>query len=573
MRLSGLPADDDRYSLCVVGAGPIGLAFALEAADAGARVLLLDAGTETSGRRDKPVRSRHDDHIVDLDRHAPELQTTRIGVGGTSWMWGGRCVTYEPVDFEQRDYVPDSDWPITFDDIAPWQNKAQEYLDSGGGPFVSDRPDWPGLGELRMSQLERWARQPQVGPRLGSAVAAHPNIGLLCDTTVVSVSFDDEGGSVEELTAVHAGRAAIIRADRYVLASGGMETLRLLLAAQQTLPRAFGGVDGPLGRYYMGHATGSIANVVLDDPADFDALDFVRDAYDSYTRRRFSLSGEALREHELLNASFYLDNPPFWDYRHGNATLSAVFLALAVPAVGRRILAEGIRLRHIGPAPRRYWPHVLNVLRRPWRAIADSSNILRWRYVSTVRKPGFLLRTENGTYALHYHSEQEANPESRITPNGRKNRDGTPALDIDFRYTDRDVDSILRFHALIDDQLRAAGRGHVEYLDPEEGRAAAVWEQAIDGFHHIGTTRMSALAGDGVVDAECRVHGVDNLYIASSSVLRTSAEANPTFTALCLALRLAHHLTDAPVAEAVDQSANLSVASITASRMPGSSNA
>jgi choline dehydrogenase-like flavoprotein len=561
MRLSGLPGDDDHYSLCVVGAGPIGLAFALEAADAGARVLLLDAGTETSGRRDKPVRSRHDDHIVDIDRHAPELQTTRIGVGGTSWMWGGRCVTYEAVDFEQRDYVPDSDWPITIDAILPWRDKAQEYLDSGGGPFVSALPDWPGIGELHMSQLERWARQPQVGPRLGSAVAAHPNIGLLCGATVVSIVFDEPGSSVEQLTVLHSDRTTVIRADSYVLAGGGMETVRLLLAAQQTLPHAFGGADGPLGRYYMGHATGSIANVVLDDPADFAALDFVRDAYDSYTRRRFSLSGEALREHKLLNASFYLDNPPFWDYRHGNTTLSAVFLALAVPLVGRRILAEGIRLRHIGPAPRRYWPHVMNVLRRPWRAIADSTNILRWRYVSTVRKPGFLLRTENGTYALHYHSEQEANPESRITPNGLKNHDGTPALDIDFRYTDRDVDSILRFHALIDEQLRAAGRGRVEYLDPEEGRTAAIWEQAIDGFHHIGTTRMSALPGDGVVDAECRVHGVDNLYIASSSVLRTSAEANPTFTTLCLALRLAHHLTDALKAKPADLAANLSTAS------------
>lgn len=573
MRLTGVPADDDRYSVCVIGAGPIGLALALEAADAGARVLLLDSGTETSGRRVKPLRHRHDDSILDLDRHAPELQTTRTGVGGTSWMWGGRCVTYEPIDFEQRDYVPDSDWPITFDDIAPWRDKAQAYLDSGGGPFVSDLPDWQGLGELRMSQLERWARQPQVGPRLASAVAAHPNIGLLCDTTVVSIVFDDAGGRVQALTALHGGRTTVIRGDRYVLASGGMETLRLLLAAQQVLPHAFGGIDGPLGRYYMGHATGSIANVVLDDPADFDALDFVRDAYDTYTRRRFSLSGEALREHELLNASFYLDNPPFWDHRHGNATLSAVFLALAVPFVGRRILAEGIRLRHIGESPRRYWPHLLNILRRPWRAIADSADILRWRYVSTVRKPGFLLRTENGTYALHYHSEQEANPESRIRVNGRENADGTPALDIDFRYTDRDVDSILRFHALIDEQLRAAGRGRIEYLDPEEDRAAAVWAQAIDGFHHIGTTRMSALPADGVVDSECRVHGLENLFVASTSVLRTSAEANPTFTALCLALRLAHHLTDVTAEQPVAQPANLSVASMTASSIPGSSNA
>jgi choline dehydrogenase-like flavoprotein len=542
VKLTTLPTGE--YGVCVVGAGPVGLAFALEAADAGLRVLLLDAGGERAGRRDKPPARRRNDVILDPERHAPELQTTRIGIGGTSWMWGGRCVTYEPVDFKQRDYVPASDWPIGFDDVAPWRDAAKEYLDCGTGPFAVAEPDWEGLGDLHMSQLERWARQPKVGPRLGAAVFAHPGIDVLCDAPVLSLDLDADGSTVLGLRIEFEGRPAEIRASRYVLAAGGMETVRLLLDAQCALPASFGGAGGPLGRYYMGHATGSIANIVLTDPDDFAALDFHRDEHDSYTRRRFSLSGEALKEHELLNASFYLDNPPFYDYRHQNATLSAVFLALSFPPVGRRILAEGIRLRHIGPAPRRYWPHIRNVLRRPWPAIRDSWDILRRRYLSPVRKPGFLLDNAGGTYALHYHSEQIANPDSRVTLNGGANPDGTPSLDIDFRYTDQDIDSVLRFHALLDERLRASGRGRIEYLDPPEGRPAAVWEQAIDGFHHIGTTRMSARPEDGVVDGDSRVHGVNNLYVASTSVLRTSAEANPTFMAVCLALRLAHHLAE-----------------------------
>lgn len=548
MKLTTLPAEGENYAVCVVGAGPVGLSFALEAADAGLRVLLLDAGGEDAGRRDKPVGRRRNDTIVDPDRHAPELQTTRVGVGGASWMWGGRCVSYEPVDFEQRDFVPDSDWPIGFSAIEPWRAKAQEYLDCGAGGFASDEPGWDGLGDLKISQLERWARQPKLGPRLGALVAAHPLIDLLCDAPVVGVAFDSDGTTVEGLRILSDDRPAVVRADRYVLAAGGMETVRLLLDGQRTLPAAFGGVDGPLGRYYMGHATGSIANVVLTEPADIADMDFQLDEHNSYVRRRFSLPAESLRDHELLNGSFYLDNPPFYDYRHRNATLSAVFLALAVPPVGRRILAEGIRLRHTGPAPRRYWPHIVNVLRRPIRAIIDSADILRRRYLSNVRKPGFLLRNPGGTYAIHYHSEQVANPDSRVRLDGGRNADGTPSLEIDFRYTERDIDSVLRFHALLDERLRAAGRGRIEYLDPPEGRAAAAWEQAIDGFHHIGTTRMSAVPADGVVDGDCRVHGVDNLFIASSSVLRTSAEANPTFTAVCLALRLAHHLAETPSA-------------------------
>ena len=541
-------AEGSGASVCVVGAGPVGLSFALEAADAGLRVLLLDAGGEDAGRRDKPVVRRRNDTIVDPDRHAPELQTTRVGVGGASWVWGGRCVTYEPVDFEQRDFVPASDWPIGFSAVKPWRAKAQEYLDCGAGGFASEEPGWEGLGDLEMSQLERWTRQPRLGPRLAARVAAHPLIDLRCDAPVVGVTFDAGGATVEGVRILSGGRPAVVRADRYVLAAGGLETTRLLLDAQRALPAAFGGIDGPLGRYYMGHTTGSIANVVLTNPADIADMDFQLDEHDSYVRRRFSLPAESLREHKLLNGCFYLDNPPFYDYRHRNATLSAVFLALSVGPVGRRILAEGIRLRHIGPAPRRYVPHIVNVLRRPIRAIIDCADIVRRRYLSNVRKPGFLLRNPGGTYAIHYHSEQVANPDSRMRLDGGRNADGTPSLEIDFRYTERDIDSVLRFHALLDDRLRAAGRGRVEYLDPAGNRAAAVWEQAIDGFHQIGTTRMSAVPTDGVVDGDCRVHGVDNLFIASSSVLRTSAEANPTFTAVCLALRLANHLAETPTA-------------------------
>lgn len=550
MRIEEPPDDGDGHSLCVVGAGPVGLALALEAADAGLRVLLIDAGSETSGRRDKPAAQQRDDRIADPLHHAPELQTTRLGLGGTSWLWGGRCLPLEPVDFEPRAYVPESDWPIRADELTPWLARAQAYLDCGGGPFRSDEPDWPGLDGLEMSQLERWSRQPKLGPRLGAQALAHPGIDVLCDATVVGLGLDDPGGTLREVRIRHRGRVTAVRAERYALACGGMETTRLLLDAQREHPLAFGGIDGPLGRYYMGHESGSIADIVLADPADFASLDFRRDEHDSYVRRRFSFGADSLVGNELLNTSFHLDNPPFFDHRHRNATLSAVFLALSIPALGRRFLAEGIRLRHIGPAPRRYGPHILNVLRRPWRAIADTGDILRRRYFSSVRKPGFVLRNDGGTYAVHYHAEQTANPESRVRLSERRNGDGTPALDIDFRYAQADVDSILRSHALLDERLRAAGRGHLEYRDPEDRRSAAVWDQAIDGFHHIGTTRMSASPGDGVVDAECRMHGVDNLYIASSSVLRTSGEANPTFTTVCLAVRLAHHLADAPRAAA-----------------------
>jgi choline dehydrogenase-like flavoprotein len=560
------PRSSEVFDCCVVGAGPVGLTLALEAASAGLRVLLLEAGTADAK---DDAAARPSTHVVDPATHAPMEQATRRGVGGASWLWGGRCVQFEPVDFERRDYVASSGWPLDASDVAPWQATAAEYLDCGVPTFRAG-PDWPGLGGVRLTQLERWARQPKLAGRLGARVIAHPNISVLCEATVNDLAIPPSGTGVNHLVVLHRGHTTTVSARNYVLACGGLETTRLLLSVQRRLPDRFGGVNGPLGRYYMGHLQGSIATIQLTDAADIRDLDLRLDEHGVYVRRRFSISDRALREHRLLNTSFHVDNPPFHDPAHRNSTLSLVFLALSIPPIGRRILAEGIRLRHIGPEPRRYGPHLANIARRPFRAAADVLQILRKRYLSPVRKPGFVLRNAGGTYGLHYHSEQVPSRYSRVKLNASTGVDGQPGLDVDFRYSQQDVDSVIAAHRYLDEALRASGRGRLVYVDAENQRERSVRAQASDGFHHIGTTRMSATPGDGVVDRDCRVHGVDNLFIASSSVFRTSGEANPTFLAACLAVRLAAHLAKSDPFEAVasDRSADDSATATTLENGP-----
>lgn len=531
---------EQEYDVVVVGAGPVGLALAMESAEAGRRVLLVDAGTkEGAARTVQPFTGQRTD-IVDPARHAPLELTTRRGLGGTSHLWGGRCVAFEPIDFTAREYVPDSEWPLTFTEVERWLEPAARHLDAGAGIFRSEQADWADLENFQMSNLERWARQPRLAGGLGTRVLAHHLVTAMFGTRLVGLDLAADG-SVQALVSEQAGTRVRLRGRDYVLAMGGLEITRFLLAEQQRRPDAFGGADGPLGRYYMGHATGSIADIVLDDPASARDLDFERDEHDTYIRRRFTLSEEAQRRNRVLNTSFYLDNPPFYEHEHRNATLSAVFLGLAIPPIGRRILAEGIRLRHVGPKPYRVGKHILNIVRRPFRAAADVADIVWRRYVSSVRKPGFILHNEGGRYAIHYHAEQLPNPDSRLTL--RTTPSGEGVLSVDYRYLEADIDSLLRCHELLDAELRSVGRGHLEYLaEDAEGVRAMAWEQATDGFHSIGTTRMSDDPAKGVVDRELRVHGVGNLFIASSSVFPTSAEANPTFFAAVLAVRLAHHL-------------------------------
>lgn len=552
--LSSLSADHS-YDLCIVGTGPIGLSMALEAQARGARVLLLESGKREQDTATQ-VHSRAD--ITDLNRHAPMEIATNRSLGGGSWLWGGRCVPFEPIDFAPRSFVPGGAWPITLDELLPWYPAAAQFLDCGKSLFRSPS-DWPTMPEIELSQLERWAQQPKLAPKLGGWVLATDGIDVLFEATVSGLNLsdhrDDGQVSLDGLRVQHAGQTIDVRARDYVLACGGLETTRLLLAEQarhaQDLPALFGGHDGPLGRYYMGHIFGSIASLVLARPEYFSALDFTLDPTGTYVRRRFTLTEQTQREQQLLNTSFFADNPPFYNERHRNPTLSLVFLALSIPALGRRLISEAIRLKHIGPPPYHYGAHMLNVLLRPWRAAADVFDILRLRYLSSTRKPGFVLRNEGGTYALNYHAEQLPNPDSRVTLTQETDAFGVPRLQIDFRYLREDAESVLKAHAVLDQNLRRAGMGHVEYHKPPEARIDHILEQATDGFHQAGTTRMSEDPALGVVDRDGAVHGVAHLHVASSSNFPTTGEANPTFLAVAMATRLAAKLAGGPQTRSV----------------------
>jgi choline dehydrogenase-like flavoprotein len=143
---------------------------------------------------------------------------------------------------------------------------------------------------------------------------------------------------------------------------------------------------------------------------------------------------------------------------------------------------------------------------------------------------------------LRFHAEHLPNPESRVTLTVQRDALGVPRLAIDFRYSDADVLPVLRTHACFGIWLETTGLGKLIWQVPKEERIAHILDQCYDGHHQIGTTRMGVNANDGVVNANCGVFGAQNLFIAGSSVFRTSAAANPTLSAVALALRLGARL-------------------------------
>jgi hypothetical protein len=440
-----------------------------------------------------------------------------------------------------RAFVPEAHWPIDESEVRPFYKRAAAYLLCGGDTF--EMPYGRALTDgLTLDFVERWARETRVILEHRDRLMQSSKIHVSLKSTVTGIQLSADGRRVESLGVATPEGTQSVQARRFVLAMGGVETTRFLLSAQRRWPGSFGGEGGPLGRYYMGHISGKISDVVFDDPAAVDDLDFKLDGSGAYHRRRIMLTAPAQIENRLLNTAFWPDNPPFYDPSHGSGVLSSVFLALAFPPTGRRLLSEAIRLAHTGPKPYRWGAHLRNAVLGAPQGALDMFRILRDRLLKKPRKPGFLVVNRGGRYALHYHAEQIPNPESRVELSGETDAFGLPRARIDLRYTDQDVESVIDSHRVLDHALRANGIGRLEYRYAPDELRQRVYEQAADGFHQIGSTRMGEDPRSSVVDSNLKVHGMENLFVASSSVFPSSGQANSTLLAVAFAVRLAGHL-------------------------------
>lgn len=556
--------------VAVVGAGPAGIVTALELAASGSQVLLIESGRRRFWSR---AQDLGDAACYDPRRHAPMRECTRRQIGGASVIWGGRCLPYDPIDFEPRDYIPHSNWPVRYEDLVPYFERACEHFRCGRAEFdlnripsIAQKSVVPGLpdGEVLSSSLERWSLPTNFGSEYGRALRESKRIRLLHSLTCTEIDVEDSGDHVRRLRcrSLGTGREIDVKARVYVLACGGIDTTRLLLASDRVHPGGIGNHGDKLGRYYMGHISGRIARVHFTTPPRDTVYGYDRDVDGTYLRRRLSFSPEFQREKRLTNIVAFLVNPEIRDPSHRSGVLSFAFLALASP-LGAMFVADAIRRAALGPpGERQLLRHMANMLLDLGRTFYFIPTFGYRRFIARRKIPGFFQRSRSNAYPLHYHGEQVPDPDSRITLAEERDELGMRRVEIDLRFSEQDVDGVIRAHRHWDEYLKKHGVGYLEYMDDDPMKS--VWEQATDGFHQAGTTRMSRDPADGVVDPNCRAHGVDNLFVASSSNFVTSGQANSTFMIVVFALRMVDHLRSGLLARRTVASASHSASVVEA---------
>jgi choline dehydrogenase-like flavoprotein len=526
--------------VCVVGAGAAGITLALALRDAEFHVLLLESGGFEMEEATQALYEGESRGISD------DLDIARLRFfGGTTNHWAGWCRPLEPDDFNPPNAGPSnagrpnagspnpgSDlraWPLSRTDLDPYYRVAQTICELGPYEY-DDLAPWlqaTGLAALEFDPGRLKTALFQVSPptRFGTryrddlerasnvTVLLHANLlEILTDTTAARVT----GLRVSSLE----GPPFEVRARIVVLATGGMENARLLLLSNSVREAGLGNDHDLVGRYFMDHPwlTG----------AGFAA---------------FAPKGPDFR--------LYLDETAAL----GTSIFGTVAPGKAEPGIGgfrillrpSRRLVEGVNsLRTIGKAigsfrlpPDGLWHHLGQVL-ADYDAVVDAT----YKTVFGTRSGPFNLPDPGSGpivgALLDVNVEQFPNPDSRITLSRSRDALGKNRLVTDWRPGAAEKRTVRRALELLADEFGRLGIGRVRISSTPDGDT---WSPDMRGSrHHMGTTRMSADPRTGVVDANCRVHGMENLYVAGSSVFPGSGFANPTLTIVALALRLADEL-------------------------------
>jgi len=526
-----------KADVCVIGAGIAGISLARELAQFGLQVCLVEGGGLDY---EADSQALYDGQSVG---ETVSLLGGRLRYfGGSGNHWGGRCATLDPIDLRRRAWVPMSGWPMQRSDLQPYYDRAA-VVAGFAAPWQSDTQTIAELG-ARLPGVDSAVLQPflwryAAAAPGGNAIfnwadAYQRELRAARDVRVlVHANFQGfttragERGRVDSLTVASlSGSTASIVAGSYVVSCGGIENARLLLLAAERGGGGFGSDHDVLGRYFAQHSMAIPATIYSSS----DRMAVLQEQYNILKlpdRREveigLALSAAAQEEHQVLNCSAYLEY--LGDPASGLALAQEVWRSLLQ---GRWPDDMGDKAAGIAAD----LPEVLGGLRR--RLAAGHT-------LSREGAKGIPSRSAQ----VRLWIEQAPDPRSRIALASERDRLGLRRVKVDWRFSELERTTAATMARLIGTEFARLDIGRCKFEPWVLGNAIALSEALTESFHYTGATRMSEDPAVGVVDADCRVHGMRNLYVAGSSVFSTAGQVSPTFTIVALALRLADRLRDA----------------------------
>jgi choline dehydrogenase-like flavoprotein len=493
--------------VCIVGTGAAGVSAVLRLRGSNLDVFVLEAG----GLQPDPVATSMSE--LELGDLSVGSEARLRYFGGTTNIWSGGLAMLQGIDLRPRPWVPLSSWPIRADELAQYYRNAWALF---GVPDLTGF-DVAALSArrgfiLRTSMLDAayayWLRRPlRFGTALITATKRSLNVRTALHANLTEIVLNSAGTLVDRLVVrTTNGRRFFIRPKVTILACGGIENPRILLASRGQRAKGIANEFDQVGRYYMDHPKGRCGIVHLAP----DVRRYPHPAYWSGRPMRLRLgvrlSDQAQERYGALNS--YVRFRPILQHEGSGI--------------------EALRA----------------VIRRRWRMIGDFRTLtsIVAQFPEVVSAGKFWISNRGPVKAMEIDNfmEQAPVPENRVSLSEKQDIFGNPLARLDWSISEQDKRTMRVLHARLDREMRSRSIGWLE--SPLLSDESSPWPIDGDASHHMGTTRMGVDPRISVVDPDCRVHGIDNLFIAGSSVFPTSGYANPTLTIVALALRVSDHI-------------------------------
>lgn len=487
--------DIDRntiFDVCVIGSGIAGAVLANSLVKQGITTVVLESGSAVDAESRDPRLQELEVYRSSGPINYPAVVSRFRGVGGTSWLWGGYCTRLQPFDLQRNSYTPPgAGWPISYADLEPYYERAEETLRVRGGkqsqyhpPMRKSFPRSPDRDHARLTSLfaaagitmsdpprstsdSRQGRYGGYGPALRMAESHLPEFQksrhgtLVAEASVTRLMVGSDGSVVGAEVTDLDRNPRIIHARIYVIACGGLESPRLLLLSRaRGFPNGIGNNDGLVGRYFMEHRS-------IDVEAKIPQSDI-----------------------GWLNFNLYhMRGRSFQFYREFKENgLGGIILNAGLEGISRS-----------------------DVLSFQFRRLLENAWSQRVR--------------------IEFEFEMEPRPENRVSLDREvKDYFGNPVANLYLSESKKDLKTIELGKRKVREILAKLRASDVNELPGS-------W-----GHHHMGTCRMGDNPRTSVVNRDLRVHGLKNLFVAGSSVFVTCGVSNPTLTLTALSVRLADHL-------------------------------
>lgn len=524
--------------ICLVGAGIAGITLARELIGQDYKVCLLESGGLES---DRVTQSLY--YGENIGHPYYELDTARTRFfGGTSHRWiidigenrlGVRLRPMDPIDFEQRDWIPHSGWPFDKAHLDPYYQRAQTVCQIG--PYTYNVDNWQephnaaslpfGDGRVKTTMFQFGPRDPFSGQYRDELDRAE-NITIYLYSNVIGIETTENAATATRLhVACLPGNKFTVLAKIFVLAMGAIEIPRLLLLSNKTQTTGLGNTYDLVGRFFMEHPHLWSGWYVPASPDIFDKTDLykIRVVDETPVMGKLALTEAVLRREKLANYCVSLHPAPL--------PLGMRYPAKSSKGIeSLKMLRSAARKKKAPPDFGGHLGHIVSDIGGISSAIYRKAQVKLHKNLPAAEKIG--------AFKLNHMSEQVPNPESRVTLADEKDALGQNRVRLNWQLSPLDIRTISRAQEIIDEELRRAALGYLHIKLKGETPPLDLH----GGWHHMGTTRMHADPKQGVVDENCRIHSVSNLFIAGASVFPTGGFANPVLTFVALTLRLADHI-------------------------------